>query len=164
MRRSLPALLSVLLASVALLGGSYFVVKQVWACHLAGAGDDLEWLRREFRLNDAELQHIRRLHEGYLPKCRAMCDRIAAKKKALQAALDAGQGLTPDAEQKLAEVAALRAQCQAQMLRHFVEVSRAMPPAQGRRYLTEMQRLTLGFHDQTEQSMSESAGRAHGHD
>jgi hypothetical protein len=37
-----------------------------------------------------------------------------------------------------------------------------MSPEQGRRYLTEMQRLTLGFHEQIEQSMSSSAGQAHG--
>src|ERR1039458_7466301 len=47
--------------------------------------------------------------------------------------------------QKLAEVAALRAKCQANMLEHFYEVSQAMPPEQGRRYLAEMQCLTLGF-------------------
>jgi len=49
------------------------------------------------------------------------------------------------------------------MLEHFMEVSRAMPPEQGRRYLAEMKRLTLGFHDEIEQSMSESAGHEHHH-
>ncbi len=40
------------------------------------------------------------------------------------------------------------------MLAHFYEVSQAMPPEQGRRYLAEMQRLTLGFHEQIENTMS----------
>jgi len=63
----------------------------------------------------------------------------------------------------LIELGELRAQCQAQMLERFMEVSRAMPPEQGRRYLAEMKRLTLGFHDEIEQSMSESAGHEHHH-
>ena len=164
MRRSQIIVLSVVLATAALFTVTYHVAARLCAHHLTNASDDLEWLRQEFKLSDAELRRVRQLHEGYLPKCREMCARIAAKKEELHAALETGQGVTPDAEQKLAEVAALRAQCQTQMLRHFTEVSRAMPPAQGHRYLAEMQRLTLGFHDQTEQSMSTSAGHAHGHD
>ena len=39
----------------------------------------------------------------------------------------------------------------------------AAPPEQGRRYLAEMQRLTLGFHEQIEQSMSQSPAHEHGH-
>ena len=80
-----------------------------------------------------------------------------------QAALDRGQGMTPEAQQRLAEVAALRAKCQGNMLAHFYEVSRAMPPEQGRRYLAEMQRLTLGFHEQIENTMAPGTGSPHGH-
>ena len=88
---------------------------------------------------------------------------IAAKKQELQAALDNAQGMTPEAAQKLTEVAALRAQCQANMLAHFYEVSRAMPSEQGHRYLAEMQRLTLGFHEQIENTMSPDSSSHHGH-
>ena len=45
----------------------------------------------------------------------------------------------------------------------FTDVSRAMPPEQGRRYLAEMQRLTLGSHEQVEHSISNPEGHAHGH-
>lgn len=57
--------------------------------------------------------------------------------------------------------AALRAQCQAEMLQHFHEVSQVMPPEQGRRYLAEMQRLTLRFHDQIERAMPGNPPSAH---
>ena len=162
MRRSLIIVLAVVLSSAAIVGLTTIIAKRICAQHLVRPGDDLAWFRREFRLSDTELQRIRQLHEGYLPKCREMCDRIAAKKKELQAVLDAGKGLTPEAEQKLAEVGALRSQCQAQMLRHFYEVSQTMPAEEGRRYLTEMQRLTLGFHEQIEHSMSPGATSPHG--
>ena len=163
MRRSLIIVLAVLLSSAAIVGFTSAIAKRICAHNLVRLGDDLAWLRHEFHPSDAELRRIRQLHEGYLPKCREMCDRIAAKKKELQAALDAGKGVTPAAEQKLAEVGALRSQCQAQMLRHFYEVSQAMPPEQGRRYLAEMQRLTLGFHEQFEHAMSPDTPSPHGH-
>lgn len=163
MRRSLIIVLAVLVSSAAIVGLASAIAKRICAQHLVRPGDDLAWFRREFRLSDTELQRIRQLHEGYLPKCREMCDRIAAKKKELQAALDAGKGVTPEVEQKLAEVGALRSQCQTQMLRHFYEVSQTMPAEEGRRYLTEMQRLTLGFHEQVEHSMSPGATSPHGH-
>ena len=163
MRRSLLILLAMLLAGAAIAGASFLLAQQVCAHQLAGGGDDLAWLRREFRLSNAEMQRIRQLHEGYLPKCHESCARIAAKKLELQAALDRAQGMTPEAQQKLAEVAALRAECQANMLGHFYEVSQAMPPEQGRRYLAEMQRLTLGFHEQIENTMSPDTSAHHGH-
>ena len=163
MRRSLLILLVLLLAGAAIVGASCLLARRICVHELAASGDDLAWLRDEFRLSDAEMQRIRQLHEGYLPKCHENCARIAAKKQELQAALDRAQGMTPEAQQKLAEVAALRAQCQASMLGHFYEVSQAMPPEQGRRYLAEMQRLTLGFHEQIENTMSGDASSHHGH-
>jgi hypothetical protein len=163
MRRSLILLIALLMAGVAIAGGSYLLGCRICARQLAASGDDLAWLRREFRLGDAEMQRIRQLHEGYLPKCHENCALIAAKKQELQAALDHAQGMSPEAKQKLTEVAALRAQCQANMLGHFYEVSQAMPPEQGRRYLAEMQRLTLGFHEQIENTMSGDTSSPHGH-
>ncbi|MGA2240577.1 MAG: periplasmic heavy metal sensor [Verrucomicrobiota bacterium] len=161
MNRSLVILLGALVLGVALFGSSYFAGQR--ACWMTRSADDLAWLRKEFHLSDAEMGRIQKLHEGYLPKCAEMCAKIAAKKSELEAALNNSTNVNLVAQQKLAELAALRAQCQAQMLQHFTEVSRTMPPEQGRRYLAEMQRLTLGFHEQTEQSMSGSMGHEHHH-
>jgi hypothetical protein len=163
MRRSLLILLAVLLAGAAIAGTSYLLARRICLRQLAPAGNDLAWLRDEFHLSDTEMQRIRPLHEGYLPKCRENCARIAAKKQELQTALDKAQGMTSEAQQKLAEVAALRTQCQSNMLAHFFEVSRAMPAEQGRRYLAEMQRLTLGFHEQIENTMSGGTSSPHVH-
>jgi hypothetical protein len=122
------------------------------------AADDLSWLKREFKLSEREMQRARQLHDGYLPKCREMCAKIAEKQSELEATLAKGEA--PDA--KLAELGALRAQCQAQMLRHFQEVSQAMPAEEGKRYLAEMQKLTLGSHQEIERSMGEMPGHGHG--
>jgi Heavy-metal resistance len=163
MNRSVVILLGALVLGAALFGGSYFMSRQVCQNCMSQSVNDLDWLRMEFHLSDAEMGRIQKLHEGYLPKCAEMCAKIAAKKAELETALNGSTNVNPAAQQKLAELAALRAQCQAQMLQHFAEVSQTMPPEQGRRYLAEMQRLTLGLHDQTESSMSKSLGEMHGH-
>ena len=163
MRRSLLILFAVVVASVALGLGAYRLAGHLCSTHLVRSMDDLGWLRMEFRLGEAEMARIRDLHQGYLPKCQEFCDLIAAKKREVAAILGTETNLTTTVEQKLSEVASLRAQCQAAMLRHFVEVSRVMPPEQGKRYLAEMQRLTLSSHEQIEHRMSGDAPPAHGH-
>lgn len=112
--------------------------------------DELAWLCNEFQLTDAELTRIRTLHEGYKPQCEAMCARVAEQKRQLDSLVGGATNVSPEIRQKLAEIAALRAECQAQMLRHFQDVARSMPQRQGARYLAEMQRLTLGLQDHME--------------
>jgi hypothetical protein len=161
MNRSLAILLGALVLCAALFGGAYAVSRHVCERCMARSVSDLDWLRQEFHLDAAEMARIQTLHEGYLPKCAEMCAKIAAKKLELETTLNGSTNINPVARQQLAELAALRARCQAQMLQHFTEVSQTMPPEQGRRYLAEMQRLTLGLHEQTESSMSDPMGHEH---
>lgn len=163
MKRPLTIVVLALFVVTVTFAASYVIAQRLCARHIVQA-DGLDWLRQEFRLTDAELGKVRTLHEGYLPKCAEMCERIAAKKQELEQVLAGQTNVSTMVEQKLSELGVLRAQCQTEMLRHFVEVSQAMPPEQGRRYLAEMQRVTLGTHEQIERSMSDSAGHAHGHD
>ena len=158
MNRSLIILLGALALAAAVFAGSYFVSQRACVTTMTRSADDLSWLRDEFHLSDAEMARVRQLHEGYMPQCAKMCALIAAKNTEAQTALGGGTNVTAQAQRKLTELGELRAQCQAQMLRHFIEVSQAMPPEQGRRYLAEMKKLTLGFHEEIEQSMSDHAG------
>jgi hypothetical protein len=162
MKRSLLILVFALLAGSALFASSYLMSRRVCESCGARSTNNLDWLRQEFNLNDADMDRMRQLHDGYLPKCADMCAQIAAKKDELDASLAGSTNITSEAKQKLNELALLRAQCQAQMLQHFIEVSQAMPPEQGRRYLSEMERLTIGAHEQTEQTMSDHHGHVHG--
>jgi hypothetical protein len=162
-KRSLLILIVVMLAGSALFAGSYFMSRRVCESCTNESTDNLDWLRQEFHLSDAEMARMHELHDGYLPKCGEMCAQIAAKKKELDATLAGATNINAEAKQKLTELAVLRSQCQAHMLQHFIEVSQAMPPEQGRRYLAEMERLTVGAHEQTEKNMSEHAGHEHMH-
>lgn len=161
-KRSLITVVLALAACAVLFVGSYLIAQRLCAKHMNNSADDLAWLRQEFRLGDAEMARVRELHEGYMPQCAKMCEQIAAKKQELELALAGTTNVSAVAEQRVMELYELRAKCQLQMLRHFGEVSQAMPPEQGRRYLAEMQRHTLGFHEQIEQSMSKSADHKHG--
>jgi len=164
MRRSLLIVSAVAVAGVAVLLGAFWLTRELCVRQLGWAGDDVRWLRQEFRLSDAAMARIRQLHADYKPRCQDFCRRIELKKLELKEGLNgAGTNVSASVEQTLAEIGALRAQCQAAMLRHFAEVSRVMPPEQGRRYLAEMRRLTLGFHEQVETSMAQPSASPHGH-
>ena len=162
MNRSLVILLGALALVAAIFGGSYFAAQRTTVMCCTDPADDLSWLRTEFHLGGAEMARIRQLHDGYLPQCGEMCAKIAAKKRELDTVLGNSTNVTAEVQKKLDELAALRAQCQAQMLQHFVTVSQTMPPEQGQRYLAEMKRLTLGDREQMEQSMLGDTGHEHG--
>jgi hypothetical protein len=163
MNRSLVILLGALALAAAIFAGSYFTAQRATVLCCARPADDLSWLQDEFHLSNAEMTRIRELHEGYLPKCAEMCAKIVLKKGELESALGSGTNITAEAQTKLIELAALRAQCQAQMLQHFATVGQAMPPEQGRRYLAEMQELTLGTSEQMESRMAGSGDTGHEH-
>jgi hypothetical protein len=162
MNRSLIVVLGALALSAAVFAGSYFAGQRAGVIYCANPADDLSWLRTEFHLNDAEMARVRQVHASYLPQCAKMCALIAAKKAEVQAALTYGTNVTVEVQKKLTELGEFRAQCQGQMLQHFIAVSQAMPPEQGRRYLAEMEKITLGSHEAIEQSMSDHAGHEHG--
>ena len=162
MRRPVLILCGALAVAAAVFVLCYFAMARARVPAPTDAKDDLAWLRDEFKPSDAEMARIRQLHEGYLPKCDEMCARIAAKNRELREVLAASTNFTPVIDQKLAEAAALRAECQGHMLRHFYEVSHAMPPEQGLRYLEEMKRTTLGLHSRQEQTMTGTNALSHG--
>ena len=99
------------------------------------AQPELAWLKHEFNLGDSEFERISVLHAGYLPQCQERCRRVDELNDKLTNALATATQVTPDIETLLKERAQMRATCQSEMLKHFFEVSRTMPPEQGKRYL-----------------------------
>lgn len=96
---------------------------------------ELAWLKKEFGLTDAEFTRISELHNAYLPKCAARCQVIAEENARLDKLLRGTPAVTPEVETVIARRAKLRSDCEAEMLKHFIEVSHTMPETQGRRYL-----------------------------
>jgi len=163
MRKPALIVVAALLVGAVLFGGAFLCARYICMQKMARSTDDLDWLRMEFNLSTADMAEVRALHEGYVPICEANCRRIAAKKRELRQAIEAGTNTTATLDALRLEVTALRTKCQSEMLAHFEEVSLAMPPEQGQRYLAEMKRLTLDSHEQVEESMSGASEHDHNH-
>ena len=104
---------------------------------------ELAWLKKEFTLSDADFKRVVQLHEAYLPQCAERCRKIAEQNQRLQAVLAKSSEVTPEVQDLIAERARLRAACETEMLKHFVQVSRTMPQQQGQRYLAWVERETF---------------------
>jgi hypothetical protein len=109
---------------------------------------ELAWLKREFKLSDAEFARISQLHAAYMPQCATRCRRIEELSQKLRELFAQATNVTPEIQGLLVERAKTRAECEAEMMKHFLEVSRTMPPDQGRRYLAWVEEQTV-LHPQT---------------
>jgi len=124
-----------LLGAAAAFSGFYYVGTARCRAMLNQTQPELAWLKREFKLSDAEFARVTSPHEAYLPQCRQRCLLIADQDRRLQQLLATATTMTPEIQYLLAERATTRAECEAEMLKHFLAISRTMPPEQGRRYL-----------------------------
>src|ERR1051325_6505781 len=131
MKRAVTILVGGLLVACATYCLFYFAGTAAHRKVLASHAPELFWLQKEFHLSDAELARITQLHEAYLPQCKTRCRHIEELNHKLTDAIKSPSRVTPDVERLLAERAQARADCQAEMLKHFFEVSRTMPPEQG---------------------------------
>lgn len=104
---------------------------------------ELAWLKKEFNLGEGEFARIVELHEAYLPQCAERCRAIEKVKAKLEGLVADASAVTPEIHALMVQRAKMRADCEAEMLKHFIEVSRTMPPEQGRRYLGWVERQTV---------------------
>ena len=161
MKRALTILIGGLLVACAAYCLLYLAGTAAHRKLFASQTPELLWLKKEFNLSEAEFVRIEQLHQAYLPQCQERCLRIEEINDKISKAVRSTTKLTADIERLLAERARMRADCQAEMLKHFFEVSRTMPPEQGRRYLTWVQEQTC----LREAPMSHGdAGHAGGHE
>lgn len=145
MNRSLAIVLGAFAFSVILFVGTFAISQRVCRACVAEPPGGLHWLQSEYHLSNEETARIQKLHNDYLTQCDAMCRMVMAKQEEVETALNNTTNVSPVAQQKLDELAACRAHCQSQMLQYFVSVGQVMPPDQGRRYLADMERNTLGL-------------------
>ncbi len=143
MKRFLPIIFLGVLSALVAFSATYFSATSSVRCMAAAKEPELAWLKNEYSLSDAEFERITQLHNNYLPQCSQMCKRIAAKNAEIRELLAKSGDVTADIEQKLSEAGAMRAECQKEMLRHFVTVSKAMPREQGTRYLEWVEQTTF---------------------
>lgn len=142
MKRALSILIAGLLLSMAAYGGIYFACTARNHKMLQNQSPELAWLKEKFKISDAEFRRISALHAAYRSQCMERCMLIARKNAEFEKLLAQAGALTPEIETNMAEAAQIRLECQKAMLKHCLEVSRTMPPEEGRLYLAWVQENT----------------------
>jgi hypothetical protein len=104
----------------------------------AAPNSELEWLRHEFHLNDAQFKKIADLQSAYAPVCGEMCQRIMDANSKLDRLLSENREVTPQVEAAIREAGSVQDDCRKQMLAHIYRVGAQMNPADGQRYLRLM--------------------------
>jgi hypothetical protein len=135
-------LLFILALSVSLGAAAYLISYHIAQSALCDSPDwqsPTAWMRQEFHLNDAQYAQVKKMESDYHPHCTIMCDRIEQSHLALKKLILSSNGLTPEVQAALQNDTAVQEQCREDMLRHFYEVSQALPPDQAQRYLAIMQ-------------------------
>jgi hypothetical protein len=99
----------------------------------------MEWLRQEYHLSDAQFVAIKKLHEDYEPVCVRLCEKVVDSQGKLARLIEANRTVTPDLEAALRECAQVKEECQQAMLGHVYRVSAAMSEEDGRRYVAMME-------------------------
>jgi hypothetical protein len=135
MKRGLLILLLGLLACVATFLGAYQAGIASHREMLHAPVPELAWLKKEFHLSDAEFSRIAELHAAYQPQCQQHCQIIEAQNEKLQQLLATNTSGNAGNRNAARRTRRHTAECGTAMLKHFLEVSRAMPPEQGRHYL-----------------------------
>lgn len=117
----------------------YFVcATQTTHTMLATPEGEIEWLRREFQIDDEQLAKIRTMREEYEPECALMCRRIAEANSTLDAVVAKHSSVTPEIVAALQHVSAVEAECRQKMLAHVYSVSAEMSADNRLRYLALM--------------------------
>ena len=99
---------------------------------------NLEWLRREFHLNDAQFKAVADLESAYTPICNEMCRRIVEANAKVDRLVSENREMTAELETALREAGNVQLDCHRQMLAHIYRVSAIMSPKEGQRYLSMM--------------------------
>jgi hypothetical protein len=142
MKKGVIILVVGLVLATAAFSGFYYAGTASYRSMMREPEPELAWLKREFHLSDVEFARISDLHAAYLPRCRERCQRIEEQNATLRQLLPTATDVTPEIRALLARRAKMRADCEVEMLQHFLEVSRSMPPQEGRRYLEWVEQQT----------------------
>ncbi len=142
MKRPWRIFIAVIVLALVAYAGSYFALTHRQRAIQQESAPELAWLKTEYGLSDEQFTRVCELHLRYQPHCQEMCDRIRQHNAELSRLIASTNRVTPEIEGVLKATAQLRQDCQKMMLDHFFAVSRAMPPDQGRRYLSDMRQQT----------------------
>ena len=142
-----------LLAATTFCGYRYFACRDAMEL-FAGKNVELEWLRREFELNEEEFFRIAALHEEYSPKCDALCAAVVEANEKLATAIDTNRGMTPEVTAALRNAFEVEHECRRALLDHIYSVSSVMKPGAAERYMDMMKPRVVRSAETPHQTMT----------
>lgn len=145
MRRGFVILGLGLVVAVLAYAGVYFAGTARSRQMLHSPHPELAWLKQEYHVRDTQFARVAQLHETYLHDCQERCRLIQQQDDKLEQLLAHASTVTPEIQKLLAKRAQTRAECEASMLKHFTQISRMMPPSDGRRYLAWVEETCLNM-------------------
>ena len=98
----------------------------------------LAWMRHDFALSDDEFARVCALHASYLPRCDAMCQRMAAATAHVSSALQSNPAMTAEARAALHEYEVARDECERDTLQHVLDTAAVMKPEAGRSFVQKV--------------------------
>lgn len=164
MKRPWMLLALSLLAGALAFGGAFWLTGRAHRFAVQpGDTGETTWLRREFRLNEAEFARVAKLHNDYKPTCADLCRRINEQNERLRRAALATNVVTPELRELVIETGRVRDECRAAMLAHLYAVAREMPSAEGQRYLEAMLSSTCILQTSRALDSAHASAQDHGH-
>lgn len=165
MKKGAAILLLGLFLGAAGFAGFYYLGTASCRALMSEPQPELAWLKKEFKLSDAEFARISQLHAAYLPQCAARCQKIEEQNQKLKQLFSQTDNVTPEIQTLLTERGKMRADCEAEMMKHFIAVSKTMPAEQGRRYLDWVEKQTFlrgqAMEERHRAAPANSSGHAH---
>src|SRR5260370_40278775 len=89
-------------AAITFCGINFFATRDLRQM-AAAPNSELEWLRHEFHLSDAQFTKIADLQSAYAPVCGEMCQRIMEANSKLDRLLSENREVTPQVEASIRE-------------------------------------------------------------
>ena len=99
------------------------------------AKEEIQWMRKEFALDDAAFQKVEALHLAYVPRCDELCMAVSKSSRKVADLAAATPTVTEELAAAIAEDERVRGECRKALLAHLYETAAAMPPEAAKRFL-----------------------------
>src|SRR5258708_7092025 len=108
-------------AVIAFCGTNFFGTRDLRQMAAAPNGE-IEWLRREFHLSDAQFKEIEALQSAYAPVCNEMCRRIIEANSKLDRLVSEKREVTPELEAPIREAGSVHKQRPYKMIGQIIPI------------------------------------------
>ncbi len=104
---------------------------------------ELTWMKTDLELTDSQLAKVTELHLAYRPRCRELCQRIAAAHAKVESLARTNRAMNPELDAALRDHATTHSECQTAMLEHIYRTAALLDSQQATRYVETVLPIAL---------------------